>query len=196
MRFTKLVVAAFTLFAAASGFAQEKFDIDPTHSNVGFTVRHMVVAKVSGGFKEFSGAIVYDEKDITKSSVTVAIKAASINTQNERRDGHLRSPDFFNTATDSMITFVSKAVKKSGDGYIATGDLTIRGITKQVDLPFQILGVRKDARGARMGIEAMLTINRFDYEVKWDRALDDGNLVVGKDVQINLTVEAVAMKKP
>ena len=195
MRFTKLVVAVFTLLAANS-FAQEKFDIDPTHSNINFTVRHMVVAKVSGGFKEFSGAIVYDEKDITKSSVTVAIKARSINTQNDRRDGHLRSPDFFNTDTDSMITFASKAVKKSGDGYIATGDLTIRGTMKTVDLPFQILGVRKDARGSHMGIEATLTINRFDYGVKWDRALDDGNLVVGKDVQINITAEANTPGKP
>jgi len=195
MRFIKSVVAVFALFTAANSLAQEKFDIDASHSNVGFTVRHMVVAKVSGGFKEFSGAIVYDEQDITKSSVNVSIKAKSINTQNERRDGHLRSPDFFNTDTDSMITFASKSVKKSGDGYVATGDLTIRGVTKTVDLPFQILGVRKDARGARMGIEATMTINRFDYGVKWDRALDDGSLVVGKDVQINLTVEAVAMKK-
>ncbi len=195
MRFIKSVVAVVALFTAANSFAQEKFDIDASHSNVGFTVRHMVVAKVSGGFKEFSGTIMYDEQDITKSSVNVSIKAKSINTQNERRDGDLRSPDFFNTDTDSMITFASKSVKKSGDGYVATGDLTIRGVTKTVDLPFQILGVRKDARGARMGIEATMTINRFDYGVKWDRALDDGSLVVGKDVQINLTVEAVAMKK-
>jgi polyisoprenoid-binding protein YceI len=191
MRFIKSVVAVFALFTAANGFAQETFNIDASHSNVGFTVRHMVVAKVSGGFKEFSGTIVYDAKDITKSSVNVAIKAKSINTQNERRDNHLRSDDFFNAGTDSMITFASKAVKKSGDGYVATGDLTIRGVTKTVDLPFQILGVH----GGIMGVEASLTINRFDYGVKWDRALDDGNLVVGKDVQINLTIEARPAKK-
>ena len=190
MRFTKLVLSLFTLLAANS-FAQEKLEIDASHSNVNFTVRHMVVAKVSGSFREFSGTILYDEKDITKSSVNVAIKAKSIDTKNERRDGHLRSADFFNADTDSMITFVSKAIKKSGDGYVATGDLTIRGVTKTVDLPFQILGVHKGV----LGIEAALTINRFDYGVKWDRALDDGNLVVGKDVQINLTVEAKPPRK-
>ncbi len=190
MRFTKIVLSLFTLFAANS-FAQEKLDIDASHSNVNFMVRHMVVAKVSGGFREFSGTILYDEKDITKSSVNVAIKAKSINTQNERRDGHLRSPDFFNTDTDSMITFVSKTIKKRSDGFVATGDLTIRGVTKTVDLPFQILGVHKGV----LGIEATLTINRFDYGVKWDRALDDGNLVVGKDVQINITIEAKPPRK-
>jgi len=174
---------------------QGNYDIDASHSNINFTVRHLVVAKVSGSFREFSGAIMYDEKDVTKSSVNVTIKAKSIDTQNDRRDGHLRSPDFFNTEKDSMIMFASKSIRKSGGGYIATGDLTIRGVTKRVDLPFQILGVRKDVRSVRMGIEAALTINRFDYDVKWDRTLDDGNLVVGKDVQINLTIEA-AMKKP
>jgi polyisoprenoid-binding protein YceI len=195
MRYPKLAVFSLVLFVWAVGsFAQEKFDIDPTHSNIGFTVRHMVVAKVSGGFNEFSGTIVYDEKDLTKSSVNVTIKTASINTQNERRDNHLRSADFFDAANDSVISFVSKSVKKDKDGYIAVGDLTIRGVTKEIELPFQILGVRKDARGARMGVEASLTIDRFDYGVKWDRALDDGSLVVGKDVQINLAVEAVAAK--
>lgn len=189
MRFTKFVLALFTLLVANS-FAQEKLEIDRSHSNVIFTVRHMVVAKVSGSFREFSGTIMYDENDITKSSVNVTIKAKSIDTQNERRDNDLRGPNFFNADTDSIISFVSKSVKKSNDGFIATGDLTIRGTTKTVDLPFQILGVRKDARGMNMGIEATLTINRFDYGVKWDRALDDGNLVVAKDVQISLTVEA------
>jgi len=193
MRFTQKIVLIFALcFFAATGLAQEKFEIDPTHSNVGFTVRHMLVAKVSGGFKEFSGTILYDEKDITKSSVNVTIKTASINTQNDRRDNHLRSADFFNAATDSVITFVSKSIKKSNGGYIATGDLTIRGVTKEVELPFNILGTIKDPRGTRMGIEAGLTLNRFDYGVKWDRTLDNGGLVVSSEVQINLTVEAMA----
>jgi len=195
MRFTKSVVAVFALLTAANSFAQEQLEIDAGHSNVNFTVRHMVVAKVSGSFSSFSGAIMYDEKDMTKSSVNVAIKAKSVNTQNERRDNHLRGADFFNVDTDSMITFASKAVKKSGDGYIATGDLTIRGTTKTVEMPFQILGVRKDARGTNMGIEAMLTVDRFDYGVSWKNALDDGSLIVGKDVQINITVEAKTPRK-
>lgn len=196
MRFTKTAVALFALSVfTAGGLAQEALNIDPVHSNVNFTVRHMVVAKVSGTFKEVTGTIVYDEKDMTKSSINVTIKTASISTQNDRRDNHLRSADFFDAANDSVITFVSKAIKKSGDGYIATGDLTLRGTTKTVDLPFQILGVRKDARGTHLGAEAALTINRFDYGVKWDRKLDDGNLVVGQEVQININVEANTPRK-
>jgi polyisoprenoid-binding protein YceI len=195
MRFTKLFVFSFALLAlAVSGFAQEKFKIDSTHSNIAFTVRHMVVAKVSGSFNEFFGTILYDENDITKSSVNVTIKTASINTQNERRDNHLRSADFFDAANHPQITFVSKKIEKSKDGYVAIGDLTIRGVTKEVALPFTILGKQKTQRGTVVGFEANLTVNRFDYGVKWDRTLDDGNLVVSKDVGINLTVEAIASK--
>jgi polyisoprenoid-binding protein YceI len=196
MRFTKFFTMLFALgIFAATGFAQEKYEIDPTHSNVTFTVVHMVVAKVSGGFKEFSGTIVYDEKDLTQSSVNVTIKTASINTQNERRDNHLRGGDFFNAAVDSVITFVSKKIEKRENDYVAVGDLTIRGVTKQVELPFKILGKGEDARGKRLGVEAWLTVDRFDYGVKWDRTMDSGSLVVGKDVDINLNVEAIARKQ-
>jgi len=195
MRFIKSIVAVFALFTAANSFAQEKFDIDVTHSNVTFTVRHMVVAKVSGEFKKYSGTIIYDAKDITKSSVNVMIKVASIDTENEGRDNHLRSGDFFNAATDSLITFVSKKIKKKGKGYIATGDFTLRGVTKEIELPFTIFGTIKDQGGdTRLGIEAKTTINRFDYGVKWARALEGGNLVVSKDVDIILNIEAKAPK--
>ncbi len=193
MRFTQKIVLIFALcFFTSAGLAQEKFEIDRSHSNIGFTVRHMLIAKVSGGFSDFSGTIVYDEKDITKSSVNVTIKTASINTQNERRDDHLRGDDFFNAATDSVITFASKSIKKRGKRYVAVGDLTIRGVTKEVELPFNILGAVKDPRGTRMGFEATLTLNRFDYGVKWDRKLDNGGLVVSNEVQVNLAVEAIA----
>jgi polyisoprenoid-binding protein YceI len=196
MRFDKFFTTVIALgIFAATGFAQEKYEIDRSHSNVSFTVRHMVVAKMSGGFKEFSGTIIYDEKDIAKSSVNVTIKTASINTQNERRDNDLRGDNFFNAATDSLITFVSKKIEQKGDGYIAIGDLTIRGVTKQVELPFKILGKIEDTRSKRLGIEAGMTINRFDYGVKWDRTMDNGSLVVDKNVDINLNVEAVMRKQ-
>ncbi|MGH7600744.1 MAG: YceI family protein [bacterium] len=195
MRFTRFFTAVFVLgIFAATGFAQEKYEIDPTHSNVSFTVRHMVIAKVSGGFKEFSGSILYDEKDLTKSSVNVTIKTGSINTQNERRDNHLRSEDFFNAAKDSVITFASKKIEKRGDGFVAVGDLTIRSVTKPVELPFKILGKIEDARGKRIGIEAGLTLDRFDYGVKWDRTIESGGLVVSKEVDVNLTLEAISRK--
>jgi polyisoprenoid-binding protein YceI len=196
MRFKTAFISVFVLgLMAVNGVAQEKYDIDASHSNVNFTVRHMVVSKVSGGFKEFSGAILYDEKDISKSSVNVTIKTASVNTQNERRDTHLRSADFFDAENNPDITFVSKKIEKRNDGHVAIGDFTMRGVTKEIELPFTILGKQKTQRGTVMGIEAKTTLNRFDYGVKWDRALDDGGLVVGKDVEITLTVEALAPSK-
>lgn len=170
MRFKSTVVALFVLGLFATGiFAGEKYEIDRSHSNVGFTVRHMAISKVNGEFKDFSGTIVYDEKDITKSSVNVTIKTASIDTENERRDTHLRSDDFFNAAVDSVITFVSKKVEKQGDGYVAIGDFTLRGVTKEIALPFTILGTLTEQNGnKRVGVEAKTTINRFDYGVKWE----------------------------
>lgn len=194
MRF-KTTVAALFVFAlfAVSSFAGEKYEIDRTHSNVGFTVRHMAISKVNGEFRDFSGTIVYDETDITKSSVSVTIKTASIDTENERRDNHLRSDDFFNAAADSVITFVSKKIEKRGDGYVAIGDFTLRGVKKEIELPFTILGTMKEQNGnKRLGVEAKTTINRFDYGVKWDRAFEPGNLVVANEVAINLNIQAIA----
>jgi polyisoprenoid-binding protein YceI len=196
MRFKTFLVSMFVLgLFIVPGFAGEKFQIDPTHSNISFTVRHMAIAKVNGEFKKYSGTIVYDDKDITKSSVNVVIHTASIDTENENRDNHLRSEDFFNVAKDSVITFVSKRIEKKGDGYVAIGDLTLRGVTKEVALAFTIFGTVKDQGGdTRLGVEAKTTINRFDYGVKWDRTFEPGNLVVGKDVDITLNIEAKTPK--
>jgi len=192
MRFRSLCWSFVALFfVVANSLAGEKYQIDPTHSHMGFTVRHMLIAKVSGKFKEFSGTIDYDEKDITKSSVQVTIKTASIDTESERRDNHLRSADFFDAENFPEITFVSKKIEKRGNGYVAIGDFTMRGVTKEVTLPFTILGTIKDQRGStRMGVEALTTLNRFDYGVKWDRKLDNGGLVVSEQVELTLAVEA------
>lgn len=185
-----LVVLGLTV---ASSFAGEKYQIDPVHSSMGFTVRHMVIAKVSGKFKDFSGTILYDEKDMTRSSVSVIIKVASIDTDNERRDNHLRSADFFDAENHPDITFESKKIDRRNGSYVAIGNLTIRGIAKQIELPFKILGKISDSRGnTRIGVEAETSINRFDYGVKWDKTLDGGGLVVSNEVELNLTVEAVA----
>jgi polyisoprenoid-binding protein YceI len=194
MRFKTTVVSLFVYGLLASGsFAGEKYEIDRTHSNIGFTVRHMAIAKVNGVFKNFSGTVVFDDQDITNSSVSVTIKTASIDTENERRDTHLRSDDFFNAAVDSVITFVSKKIEKQGDGYVAIGDFTLLGLTKEIALPFTILGTIKEQNGnKRLGIEAKTAINRFDYGVKWDRAFEPGNLVVANEVAINLNIAAIA----
>ncbi|MDZ7292115.1 MAG: YceI family protein [candidate division KSB1 bacterium] len=197
MHLNKFSIYVFLLsFAVTSSFAQEKYEIDVSHSNIIFTVRHMVIAKVSGKFTEFSGTILYDEKDLKKSSVDVRIKSASIDTENERRDTHLKSADFFDVGNHPEITFVSREIRKQNGGFVAVGDLTMRGITRQIELPFTILGIIKDSWGnTRLGIEAGITLNRFDYDVKWDKKLDDGNLIVSKDVEVKLNIEAIASRK-
>jgi len=194
MRLKTILTSVFTFaILVINGFAAEKFEIDKSHSVIGFSVRHMLVAKVSGRFTEFSGTIMYDAQDLTKSSVNVVIKAASIDTENANRDKHLRSGDFFNTSTDSVITFVSKRIEKSGDGHVAIGDFTLRGVTKEISVPFTIFGTVKDARGnTRLGLEAQTSINRFDYGVKWDAKFDETNLVVSDKVDIQLSIEAIS----
>ncbi|MDZ7265942.1 MAG: YceI family protein [candidate division KSB1 bacterium] len=194
MRFTTSLSALLLgSLLLANGVAGEKFEIDASHSNVLFTVRHMVIAKVTGKFKDFSGTIIYDEKDLSQSSVNVTIKVASIDTENEARDKHLRSEDFFNAAQDSLITFTSRKIEKRGEGFVAVGDLTMRGVTKEIVLPFTLLGTIKDPWGnKRLAVEARTTINRFDYGVKWDKTLEGGNLIVGKEVEVNLNIEAIA----
>jgi polyisoprenoid-binding protein YceI len=154
----------------------------------------MVVNTVHGRFGEYSGSITYDDKDITKSSVNVTIKTASINTDNAQRDGHLKSPDFLDAAKFPEITFVSKSISKSGDGFIAHGALTIRGVSKDVDLPFKLKGPVSAMGSQILGAEATLTINRQDYGVSWSKALDNGGMVVSNDVKIDLNVEAKQAK--
>jgi polyisoprenoid-binding protein YceI len=129
---------------------------------------------------------------LTKSSVQVTIKTASINTENEFRDKHLRSADFFDADNHPEITFVSKKITRNGKGYIATGPLNIRGISKDVTIPFSILGVTKGNKGeTRMGAEGSTQINRQDYKVSWSKFTDNGGLVVSNEVRIELNVEAV-----
>src|SRR5437899_9519086 len=121
-----------------SAFAADEFRIDPVHSSVRFTVKHMMVSTVPGRFGDFSGAIVYDDKDPSKSSVNVTIKSASISTDNTQRDTHLKSGDFLDVEKFPEITFQSKSVAKKGDSFVAHGTLTIRGVAKEVDLPFTL----------------------------------------------------------
>ena len=163
--------------------------IDPVHSEVGFTVRHLM-SKVRGSFTDFSGEIV-TTTDPLESTVSVAIKSASITTRNEQRDGHLRSADFFDPAKGGELTFVSTAVSESADGYVITGDLTINGITRSVDLAAEFLGVGANAYGGvLLGAEASTTINRKDYGVSFNIPLDGGTFVIGDKVDITLTIEA------
>jgi polyisoprenoid-binding protein YceI len=152
----------------------------------------MLIGHVSGDFQEFTGTIVYDEKAPSKSSVDVHIRAASIDTRNHDRDEHLRSSSFFDAATFAEITFASTRIEKTEDGYIAHGQLTIRGVSKEVALPFKITGTVKDPWGkTRLGAQAGLTLNRQEYGVSWNQILDGGGVELGDEVKIDLAVEAV-----
>ena len=195
MRNRKMLTLLVGLFLfCGSALAADQYKIDPVHSNVGFAVKHMVVNTVHGRFNDWSGNIVYDEKDPAKSSVNVAIKTASINTENSQRDTHLKSPDFLDVEKFPEITFQSKSVEKQTDGFVAHGILTIRGVSKNVDLPFKINGPIKAGDSNLLGAEASLTINRQDYGVAWSKSLAPGELVVANDVKIDINVEAMQVK--
>ncbi len=179
------------------GFAEEQeFVLDKAHSSISFTIRHMVVSKVRGNFKDFDITIKADPNDITKSSVTAVIKAASIDTDNEKRDAHLRSPDFFDVEKFPEITFKSIRVKKKNDKYELWGTLTMHGVTKNIIIPFEILGQMTDRGGNTLvGVEAHLTLDRKDYGLTWNRTLDKGGVAVGNEVNIEILLEIKGKKK-
>lgn len=188
-RLTLMTILATLL--AGMAFAADTYEIDQAHSYIGFSVRHMVIATVKGNFTDFSGTIVFDSTDLSKSSVNVTIKTASINTYNTRRDDHLRSADFFDAANFPEITFVSESITKTDNGYLAKGKFTMRGVTKEIELPFQILGIITGSDGsAKMGVDVTpITINRQEYGLKWSKLTETGGLVAGDDITIEIHLE-------
>jgi polyisoprenoid-binding protein YceI len=188
----KTAIAAIVLFALMGIANAQTWKVDPAHTSVGFTVRHMVVTKVNGQFTDFDGEINWDGKDLSKASVTFTVQSKSINTDNEKRDGHLRSADFFAVDSFPTLTFTStKIVPGDGDKFTMTGNLTIRGVTKEVTFDCTFNGTVSAFGGERAGFSATTTINRQDFKVSWSKTLDSGGLVAGNDVIINLEVEAV-----
>jgi len=185
-------VAVLLLAAAGAAVAGDTYVVDPVHSYVGFKVKHMMVTNVKGTFDTFEGTIDLDPADPTKSSVTFSIDVASINTKNEKRDTHLRTGDFFDVEHHPKITFKSKRVEKREGGYTAVGDLTIRGVTKEVALPFVLNGPVTNPWGqVVIGVEVDdITVDRHDFGVSWNNALEAGGLVVGDEVTIQLQAEA------
>lgn len=191
-----LIALLAALFLVSVGQAADKYEFDPVHSSIGFSVKHLVVSNVRGSFDKFTGVIRYDEDDITNSSVEVTIDATSISTNNDKRDAHLRSADFLEVETYPQITFKSKRIEKTGEGYRLVGDLSIKDVTKEVAFPFEVAGPIVDPWGnKRIGASATLFIDRQDFDVKYSQTLDNGGLVVGNEVQINLDVEAVKSKE-
>ena len=167
-----------------------KWTLDRSHSNLKFTVTHMVVSETEGSFKIFDGTIEHTKPDMSDAKINFTVDINSINTENENRDKHLKGDDFFNAEKYPTASFVGKSFKPLGDNkYELTGDLTIRDITKSVKFDVRFGGVATSTRGDKAGFKATTTINRFDYNLKWDRATEAGGLVVGKDVDITVLLE-------
>ena len=173
------------------GYLAGTWDIDASHSDVSFSVRHMMVSKVRGRFGAFSGEIVTGET-LADSTVTATIDATSIDTNNEQRDGHIRSADFFDVEAHPQWTFRSTGVRTDGGDVVVDGELTLKGVTRPVSLELEVNGFGKDAwGGTRAGFSASTTIDRNDYGVDIKMPLDGGGVVVSDKVQINLEIEGV-----
>ena len=185
---TVALAALLMGLATVASAAVETYAIDPVHSSVGFSVRHFFT-KVPGSFTQFSGTITVDRDNLENSSVAVSIDVGSVNTANEKRDNHLKSPDFFDAAKFGTITFKSTSWKKTGDSsFDVTGDLTIHGITKSVVLKVNSLGFGPGMMGAQLsGWDASVTLNRNDYGVTGPAML---GTALGSDVAVSITVEA------
>ncbi len=188
---SRLSIAALLLALAVPAAAAPKtYTSDLAHSEVGFSIRHLV-SKVHGKFDAFKSTIVYDAANPSASSIETEIETKSINTANQRRDNHLRSGDFFLTDSFPKITFKSTSVAKKGDRFEVKGNLTIRGVTKPVVLDAAILGIGPGMMGGEVaGFEATTRVNRKDYGVNWNKTLDQGGVVLGDDVDIMLNIEA------
>lgn len=173
------------------------WNIDPDHSTVGFKIRHLMVSNVNGHFTSYSGSIDLNDTDITKSKVDVSIDAASIDTNVAKRDEHLRSPDFFDVSKYPKITFVSKSISKAGpERLLVKGDLTIHGVTREVVLDVE--GPTAESRdpwgNIRRGATATAKINRKDFGLNWNAALEAGGVLVGDEVSISIDVELIKGK--
>lgn len=191
-----LCVGAGVLFSAALSQAETaRYDVDLEHSIVEFKVAHMVISKTTGHFKDYTGFIEMDPDAGTVKAIEAVIKTASVTTNHEKRDTHLRTPDFFDVEKYPTMTYKMKSYKKNGDGYSAVGDLTLHGVTKEVTLVGNFNGVTKDPWGnTRAGFTAEGKLNRKDFGMVWNKALDSGGLVVGDEVFIKLDIECIKAK--
>ena len=169
----------------------KKWNVDASHSSIGFSVKHMMVSKVRGSFGNYSADIEANETDLTGANIAFNIQVSSINTGSEDRDNHLRSADFFDAEAYPEIKFVANSITKKGDDYSITGDLTIKGITKPVTFDAEYGGKGTNPWGVEVvAFEAEATINREDFGLTWNAALETGGVLVGKDIKIKLDLEA------
>jgi polyisoprenoid-binding protein YceI len=182
-----IATTSATSLAGATG----TWVIDAAHTNLGFSTRHAMVSKVRGNFGEFSGSFTIDGENLANSSAELTIQAASIDTKSADRDAHLSSPDFLDVEKFATITFASTAVKVDGDKAIVTGDLTIHGVTRSVDVVYDFAGISQDPWGqTKIGFEGSAKISRKDFGLVWNAALETGGVLVGDEIKLTLDVEA------
>jgi polyisoprenoid-binding protein YceI len=195
MRKLNLLMMGAALALGMSATAQTKWKLDKIHSSVRFSVQHMVVSEAEGTFKMWDGTVEHSKDDFSDAKINFTVDVNSINTDNERRDGHLKSDDFFNAEKFPTIKFESTSMKPLGNNkYELKGNLTIRDVTKPVTFQVTHGGILASSRGRKAGFKATTTINRFDYNLKWDRATETGGLVVGKEVEVTVKVELDEVK--
>ena len=194
--FVKRCASLAIAFALTIGFAgnarsADTYEVDGAHAYVAFTINHLLINRVRGTFNDFTGTIVYDPNDITKSSMSGSINAASIDTAHKKRDADLRGDGFFDVEKYPQITFESTHVEEGEDSPILHGVLTMHGVSKEVAIPFRINGIAEFAGKVRLGFEARIELNRQDYGITYSRLMDNGGLVVGNEVSIELQGEAI-----
>ena len=190
-----LLFVAMVLLPLVVCAEQARWNLDPEHSTIEFRVAHMVVSKTTGRFMDYTGFIDMDAEAGTVKAIEATIKAASVNTNHEKRDAHLRTVDFLDVEHYPTITFKMKSYKKTAESFIALGDLTLHGVTKDVTLIGQYNGATKDPLGnTRAGFSAEGKLNRKDFGMVWNKTLDSGGLVVGDEVQIRLDIECIKAK--
>lgn len=188
------IVAALTVREASA--ASERYNVDPDHSIVGFSISHMVISRTTGRFTDYTGFIEMDPDVGTVKAIEAVIKTASVDTNHQKRDTHLRSPDFFNVEKYPTMTYKLKSYERQGDKYVARGDLTLLGVTKEIALTGTFNGILpKDPKGdTRAGFSVEGKINRKDFGMNWSKTLDNGGLVVGDEVAIRLEIECIKQK--
>ncbi len=190
-----LIISAFMTLVMTLGLNAQaqatQYKVDPAHSTVDFEIRHLF-SKVRGGFKDYTGEISYDAKNVAKSSANFVIQVASVDSGNAKRDGHLKSPDFFDVDKFKTITFKSTKVSPvDKTKFKITGDLTIHGVTKVVTFDGEVLGVGPGMMGNEVAsFQATTTINRKDFGIVWNKALDKGQMMLGEDVKLEVLIEA------
>jgi polyisoprenoid-binding protein YceI len=184
----KLNALVLGLLISGSVFAQTKWTMDKAHTNVVFAVTHMTVAETTGTFKEYEATVTSPSEDFNGADVQFSAKTATIDTQNERRDTHLKSPDFFDAEKFPNISFAGKLVKDGGK-YKLRGKLTMKDVTRDVDFDVTYKGMLKTEKFTKAGFKMVAKVNRFDYGLKWDSKVETGGLVVGEEVEITANIE-------